>query len=262
VDGPLIDIGRNLSEDMQRYRFFITVVLILDFCYSTAQNPPLSKYGLAVILDKNEFHASVMRDSVKEMIELKQFIPNILYDLRYASNNNFMKRRMYPKNTHFTFMRLPAARALAQVQTELNEKGLGLKIWDAYRPYSVTESFWELVKDERYVADPKKGSGHNRGIAVDLTIIRLRDGTELDMGTGFDNFSDTAHHGFVNLPENVFHNREILKSTMEKYGFVAFSTEWWHYSLPNPTSFEVLDIPFKTLYKLRKKENSYGHTNL
>ena len=246
---------------MQRYRFFITVVLILDFCYSTAQNQPLNKYGLAVIVDKNEFHASVMRDSVKEMIELKQFIPNILYDLRYASTNNFMNRRMYPKNTHRTFMRLPAAEALAQVQKELNAKGLGLKIWDAYRPYSVTESFWELVKDERYVADPRKGSGHNRGIAVDLTLINLADGRELNMGTGFDNFSDTAHHSFSNLPETVLHNREILKSIMEKHGFIAFSTEWWHYSLPNSTSFEVLDIPFNTLHKLNRKGNVHAHTN-
>lgn len=238
---------------MQRYRFFTTVVLILDFCYSTAQNPPLNKYGLAVILDKNEFYASVMRDSAKEMIELKQLIPSITYDLRYASTNNFMKRRMYPKNTRWTFMRLPAARALADVQKELKEQGLGLKIWDAYRPYSVTELFWDLVKDERYVADPKKGSGHNRGVAVDLTIINLADGKELDMGTAFDNFSDTAHQDFVNFPESILRNRKVLKTVMEKYGFVPFSTEWWHYSLPNSSSYDVLDIPFNTLRKLSKK---------
>src|SRR5437867_1601617 len=83
---------------------------------------------------------------------------------------------------------------------ELNEKGLGLKIFDAYRPYSVTVKFWELIKDERYVANPSKGSGHNRGIAVDLTIIHLKTNEELNMGTGFDNFTDTAHQAFVNLP--------------------------------------------------------------
>ena len=247
---------------MQRYRFFISMVLILDFCYSMAQNPPLNKYGLAVLLDKNEFRASVMRDSSKEMIELKQLIPNLTYDLRYASTNNFMARRMYPKKTRNTFLRLPAATALRAVQNELNTKGLGLKIWDAYRPYSVTESFWELIKDERYVADPKKGSGHNRGIAVDLTVISLATGKELEMGTGFDNFSDTAHHDFQNLSSVVLQNRQLLKSTMERYGFVAFATEWWHYSLPNATYFEVLDIPFKQLKSLSKKSNEKAHTNL
>jgi D-alanyl-D-alanine dipeptidase len=128
--------------------------------------------------------------------------------------------------------------------------GLGLKIFDAYRPYSVTVKFWELVKDERYVANPAKGSGHNRGIAVDLTIIDLKTGKELDMGTGFDNFTDTAHHTFTSLPEEVLHNRLLLKSTMEKYGFIALESEWWHYYLANGNTFELLDIEFK---KLKKK---------
>jgi D-alanyl-D-alanine dipeptidase len=235
---------------MQGYRFFITLLLILDIYYSTAQNPAVNKYGVSVLLNKNEFLQTVRIDSNKKMVELKRFIPRLQYDLRYASSNNFMKRRMYPANTRWTFMRLAAAKALKEVQTELNEKGMGLKIWDAYRPYSVTVSFWELVGDERYVADPKKGSGHNRGIAVDLTIIELSDRKELDMGTGFDNFSDTAHHDFKNLSQQILSNRNLLKSIMEKHGFISFATEWWHYSLPNATDFEVLDLSFKTLKKL------------
>jgi D-alanyl-D-alanine dipeptidase len=234
---------------MQAYRFFITLVLILDIYYSSAQNGPVNKYGVPVLFDKDEFFQIVEKDSSKAMTELKQMIPNIIYELRYASRKNFMKKRMYPRNTTYTFLRLPAARALQAVQLDLNTKGLGLKIWDAYRPYSVTVSFWELIKDERYVADPKKGSGHNRGIAVDLTLIDLASGKELDMGTGFDNFTDTAHHDFQNLSSLVLDNRQILKTAMEKHGFIPFSTEWWHYSLPNSTPFELLDIPFKTLKK-------------
>jgi zinc D-Ala-D-Ala dipeptidase len=144
-------------------------------------------------------------------------------------------------------MRLPAARALSKVQDELNKQGLGLKIYDAYRPYFVTEKFWELVHDDRYVADPKKGSGHNRGIAVDLTIIDFRTKKELVMPTGFDNFTDSAHHDFVNLPDEILKNRKLLKETMEKFGFVEFPTEWWHYSLPHPENYEVMDLPFGTL---------------
>ena len=181
------------------------------------------------------------------MIELKSIVPGIVYDFRYATTNNFMKRLMYPAGTNITFLRLPAARALQNVQQELKQSGLGLKIFDAYRPYAVTVKFWELVKDERYVANPSKGSGHNRGIAVDLTIINLKTGKELNMGTGFDNFTDSAHHTFASLPEEVLQNRILLKSSMEKYGFKAFNTEWWHYFLADGSKFEILDIDFKKL---------------
>lgn len=195
------------------------------------------------------FRKQAKQDSTKRMIELKSLMPNLVYDLRYAGTNNFMQRLMYPENTKNTFLRVPAANALQKVQQELNEKGFGLKIFDAYRPYSVTVKFWELVKDERYVANPAKGSGHNRGIAVDLTIINLKTGEELNMGTGFDNFTDTAHQTFTNLPEEILQNRFLLKSTMEKYGFKALDTEWWHFFLNNGNRFELLDIDFKKLKK-------------
>jgi zinc D-Ala-D-Ala dipeptidase len=195
------------------------------------------------------YKKQVKADPSKKMIELKSLISTIVYDLRYATTNNFMRRMMYPANTNQTFMRLPAANALKKIQEELSISGLGLKVFDAYRPYSVTVKFWELVKDERYVANPSKGSGHNRGTAIDLTIINLKTGSELNMGTGFDNFSDTAHHTFTNLPADVLKNRQLLKSTMEKYGFKAYNEEWWHYSLPDVAKYELLDIDFKKLKK-------------
>lgn len=193
----------------------------------------------------NKYMLQVKWDSTKRMVELKNLIPDIEYDLRYASTNNFMHRMMYPPNTTHTFMRLPAALALQKVQQELKVKGLGLKIFDAYRPFSVTVQFWNLVHDERYVANPSKGSGHNRGIAADLTIISLKTGKELDMGTGFDNFTDSAHHSFTSLPEEILQNRNLLRSVMEKHGFKAFDTEWWHYFLDNGDRFEILDIDFR-----------------
>ena len=112
----------------------------------------------------------------------------------------------------------------------------------------MTVRMWNLIKDDRYVADPKKGSGHNRGIAVDLTLINKASGAELDMGTGFDNFSDTAHQKFPNLPSVVLQNRQLLKTTMEKYGFTPLETEWWHFSW-NHSDFEVLDIEPKKFKK-------------
>ncbi len=186
-------------------------------------------------------------DSNKKMVELRSSIPGLVYDLRYAGANNFIQVQVYPDDTHETFLRLPAVKALAKVQQQLNKKGLGLKVFDAYRPYSITLKFWELVKDERYVANPAKGSGHNRGVAIDVTIIHLQSGEELDMGTGFDNFSDSAHHSFKKFPNEVLQNRLLLKNTMEKNGFKALDTEWWHYLLSSWSRFELLDIDFSIL---------------
>lgn len=209
-----------------------------------------SAYTRPPLVNKLEdYRRQVKLDSSKQLAELKQLIPGIVYDLRYATVNNFMKRLMYPAGTRVTFLRLPAARALARVQEELRARGIGLKIYDAYRPYAVTVRFWELVKDERYVANPARGSGHNRGTAVDLTLINLQTGRELPMGTAFDNFSDTAHHSFLQLPEEVLQNRALLKSTMEKNGFKALDTEWWHYSLPDASRYEILDFDFRKLKK-------------
>ncbi|HEX6181551.1 MAG TPA: M15 family metallopeptidase [Chitinophagaceae bacterium] len=233
---------------MQGYKLSLVLSLVLGSVFSTsAQEIPLNKYGLPIIKKVKTYYQTVQVDSTKEMTELKYMVPGIVYDLKYATQDNFMKTRMYPANTVNTFMRLPAARALAMVQAKLKTQGYGLKVWDAYRPYSVTERFWEMVKDERYVANPAKASGHNRGIAIDVTIIELATGKELDMGTGFDNFTDTAHHVFTNLSPQVLQNRKLLRDVMESNGFVAFESEWWHYSLPNATNYEPLDIPFKKL---------------
>jgi len=195
------------------------------------------------------YKRQVRADSNKRMVELKKMIPGIVYDLRYATRNNFMHRPMYPEKTKITFLRLAVAKNLQKIQSELNEKGYGLKIYDAYRPYSVTVKFWELVRDEKYVANPSKGSGHNRGIAVDLTIINLFNGKEIAMGTDFDNFSDTSHHSFSELAKEIIFNRLLLKNVMEKYGFKSYDNEWWHYFIPETDKFEILDINFKKLKK-------------
>jgi D-alanyl-D-alanine dipeptidase len=237
--------------------FLLTIGLLLCVLavFSQAITPPLSKYGVAVIKEFDMYAATVKADSNKQMVEIKSLAPNIVYDLKYATDKNFMRRNMYPGKTNYTFLRLPAANALALVQKELNEKGMGLKIFDAYRPYSVTEKFWELVLNEKYVADPKKASGHNRGLAVDLTIIYMHNGKELQMPTGFDHFSDTAHHSFMNIPFDALQNRKMLKDIMEKYGFKMFETEWWHYSWPDEKNYyDAMDIPFSDFKNADKKK--------
>jgi zinc D-Ala-D-Ala dipeptidase len=240
------------------HRFELLLINVIIFALiipdARAQDTVLNKYGLWVIKDVVQLQKTVEKNPAKAMVDLKKTNAGFQFDLRYATPNNFMQRKLYPP-LKTTYLRKAAADSLTAVQQELNKKGLGLKIFDAYRPYSVTEKLWEPVKDDRYAADPKKGSGHNRGIAVDLTIINLNNNTELNMGTGFDNFSDTAHHAFKNLPEAVLQNRLLLKTTMENHGFKALDTEWWHYYLPNTALYELLDIDFKKLKLLNKKHH-------
>ncbi len=222
---------------------FSTVHVLLTNAQDTGNiRPPLTN-------NWRVYKTQVLHDPAKKMIELRSLIPDLIYDLRYATHDNFMNRRMYPIGTNTTFLRKPAAEALQKVQETLKAKGLGLKIFDAYRPWSVTAKFWELVHDERFVANPSKGSGHNRGISVDLTLINLNTSEELNMGTGFDNFTDTAHADFKQLPADVLQNRQILRSAMEQQGFKVLDTEWWHFYLPNASGFEILDIPFRKLSK-------------
>jgi D-alanyl-D-alanine dipeptidase len=229
----------------QHILFIVSLVSFISPQQGTAQK--IVDSPLIVIRTLTAYLQTVKEDSNQRMVNVQKINPGIVLELRYATTNNFMHRVMYPERPAYTFLRLPAALALSRVQNELNKQGLGLKIFDAYRPYFVTEKFWELVHDDRYVADPKKGSGHNRGIAVDLTIIKLSTRKELAMPTGFDNFTDSAHHDFVNLPSEVLLDRKLLKDTMEKYGFLQFPTEWWHYSLPNPENYAVMDLSFGTL---------------
>ena len=232
---------------LHRYIFSLLTLFFFHCAGSMAQPTTTSAYGVEIITKIADYQKIVQADTAKRMVSLKKYIPHIIYDLKYGTINNFMHRQMYAPRPRQTFLRQPAALALAQVQHELNSKGYGLKIFDAYRPYSVTVRFWELVKDDRYVANPSKGSGHNRGLAVDLTIVELATGQELDMGTGFDNFTDSAHLGFMDLPAVVLGNRRFLKGIMERYGFTALETEWWHFYWPNDRGYEVLDLPFRKL---------------
>ncbi len=134
-----------------------------------------------------------------------------------------MHKKLYKGNIRTTYFRKPAYRALDSVNSVLANRGLVLVIFDAYRPYSVTEDLWNNVKDERYAANPAKGSGHNRGIAVDLTLADLKTHELLPMPTGFDNFSDSAHQDFKGLDAEGIANRELLRQAMEKYGFIRCS---------------------------------------
>jgi zinc D-Ala-D-Ala dipeptidase len=219
-------------------------VFLLTFNQIKAQN--VNQHGLLVITSKRFYKKQCKINPQLKMVNLKTFLPNAVFDLRYATTNNFMHQSFYPPKQS-AFVRLPIAKALQAVQAELQLQNKSLKFFDAYRPYAVTQKMWLQIQDERYVANPKFGSGHNKGIAVDITIVdnTTQPPTELDMGTNFDNFSDTAHHTFTNLSAKIIENRLLLKTLMQKHGFKALQTEWWHYSWLKPEGFDVLDLIFK-----------------
>jgi D-alanyl-D-alanine dipeptidase len=211
-----------------------------------AQNLPLSAYGLPYINQVYLYVRSLIGHPEKQMVSLNR-IPGIVLDLRYAGPHNFLHKNLYGGHIKTSFLRKRVFQALDSVSRQLAKKGFVLVIFDAYRPYSVTEEMWAHVKDDRYAANPANGSGHNRGIAVDLTLADAKTHQLLPMPTGFDNFSDTAHQDFVEVDAEKSANRALLKQTMEEYGFVPLSTEWWHFSWPDPSHWEVLDLNFQEL---------------
>lgn len=159
--------------------------------------------------------------------ELVRLDSTIALDLKYATTDNFVHTAMYECGR--CLLRREVAQAVVKAHHQLQKQGLGLKMFDCYRPRPIQWKLWEKVPDPRYVADPRKGSMHNRGAAVDLTLVDAQ-GNELDMGTPFDFFGKQAYHSYKKLPEEVLARRQLLKTTMESLGFQPTKTEWWHYA--------------------------------
>ena len=224
-------------------RINVAALLLIAVACASAPQLPVNRYGLAVVPDVQTYERLAAADPDKRLVDLAT-IAGARIDIRYATEENFMKKTLYPVAK--AYLRAPAARALANVQAELANEGLGLKIWDAYRPYRVTEAMWEPIKNPDYVADPKKGSRHNRGAAVDLTLVD-RNGYELMMPTGYDDFSPRAAHASTDVSRQQAANRAKLREVMEKHGFDPLPSEWWHYDFRGWERFELMDVPLEAL---------------
>ena len=183
-----------------------------------------------------------------DLVDIQKINADIQLDIRYATKNNFLGKAVYPQCR--CFVRYAVAVRLDSIQKELEQIGLGLKIFDGFRPIVIQKKMWEVMPDSRYVANPYDGgSRHNRGAAVDISLVDSG-GKELDMPTDFDDFSQTAHHSYQNLSTTKKRNRWILRTIMEKYGFSPISSEWWHYDLKNWQEFDIIDVPLEELYKV------------
>lgn len=185
--------------------------------------------------------AGARRDPAKEkLVDIDSVAPEIMVEIKYSTADNFTRRVLYPANR--CLLRESVAKRLMKAQRELERMDLGLKVWDCYRPLSIQTQLWELVKDPRYVADPKKGSRHNRGAAVDATLVDAF-GQELAMPTLYDDFSERAHRGSKEASVPAAAHSELLEKVMSKHGFVGLPTEWWHFDAEGWAAYPLSDVP-------------------
>lgn len=179
------------------------------------------------------------------LVELVTLDKTIKLDIRYATANNFVGRPVYPEAR--AFLQRPAAKAVAAVHKKLRKQGLGLVIFDGYRPWTITKLFWDVVPEDKrkFVADPAKGSKHNRGCAVDLSIFDLKTGELIDMPSGYDEFTERASPNYAGGTPKQTANRELLRKLMEDEGFTVNPNEWWHFDYKNWQDYAIYDISFE-----------------
>jgi D-alanyl-D-alanine dipeptidase len=187
------------------------------------------------------------------LIELIKVDPTIKLDIRYATADNFVGKKVYPAAR--AFLQKPAADGVVAVHRKLKEKGLGIVIFDGYRPWAITKLFWETVVPEhrKFVANPEKGSKHNRGCAVDLSMYELKTGNLVPMPSDFDEFTERASPDYNGGTEEETRNRELLRSLMEGEGFIVNPNEWWHFDYRDWESYAIYDISFEEAEALNGK---------
>jgi len=194
------------------------------------------------------------RELPGNLVDLARLPNPPIEEIRYATEYNFISAQLYPFPA--AFLQKDAAAALQKVQVYLTNRGLGLKVWDAYRPLSVQQKMWDLIRDERYVSDPAKNRGrHTRGTAVDVTLVDKR-GSELPMPTDFDDFSERAYSDWTGASAAQKENRALLQEAMTQSGFEIYPYEWWHFDFHGWQSYPPLDLNFRDLVEDKDdKEN-------
>ncbi len=209
----------------------LLVWILLASIFAFAQNAPPA--------EKNKLEA--------QLVELTKLDNTIKLDIRYARVDNFVGKAVYPEAR--AFMQRPAAEALLRVHQKLKKQGFGLVIFDGYRPWSVTKLFWEVTPEDKrkFVANPRIGSKHNRGCAVDLSLFNLRTGKFIEMPTDFDDFTEKASPNYKGGTKQQRKNRDLLRTTMEADGFTVNVNEWWHFDYKDWQDYDIYDIAFSEI---------------
>lgn len=175
-------------------------------------------------------------------VNIKTYSDSFVFDMKYATDDNFLKSKVY--DCAECFLRYKTVKKLIEANVKFLKLGYRIKIFDCYRPLDVQKKMWELVPNPMYVANPAKGSIHNRGGAVDLTLVDS-DGKEVDMGTTFDHFGIESAHDYTGVSDSVKANRALLKSVMESCQFLSFKSEWWHYNLKTDETDKVSNFKWE-----------------
>lgn len=192
------------------------------------------------LVNSNSIQKIESNDST--FVNLKDFSNDFVFDLKYATEDNFLKAKVY--DCAECYLRYKTVKALIKANKKFMKLGYKIKLFDCYRPLDIQKKMWKIVSNPAYVANPAKGSIHNRGGAVDLTLVDLT-GKELEMGTEFDFFGKEASHNYIKLPENVLRNRKLLKKIMTRSGFKIFESEWWHYNLKAAAKNKIANFKWK-----------------
>jgi len=182
-----------------------------------------------------------------DLIELIKLDRTIKLDIRYATSNNFLGRPVYTEAR--AFLQRPAAEALVRANKTLRKQGYGIVIHDGYRPWSVTKIFWDATPEDKkqFVADPKEGSRHNRGCAVDLSLFDLKTGKEVVMPSEYDEMTDRSHINYAGGSDESRRLRDLLRHAMEAEGFAVYEPEWWHYDYKDWKEYPILNISFSQI---------------
>ena len=182
-----------------------------------------------------------------DLVELIKLDPTIKLDIRYASKNNFLGRKVYKEAR--AFLQRPAAEALVRANQKLRAQGYGLIIHDGYRPWAVTKAFWDATPADKklFVADPAKGSRHNRGSAVDLSMFDLKTGMTVKMPSEYDEMTERSHINYECATPETKRLREILRAAMTEEGFVVYDPEWWHYDYKDWKEYPITNLKFSQI---------------
>jgi D-alanyl-D-alanine dipeptidase len=201
--------------------------------------------GCASLPDRPPHEAGRFRAA--DLVELKHLEPSVKIEVRYATDRNFVGRPVYRQAR--VFLQRPAAEAVARAHRALAARGYGLLVFDGYRPWSVTRLFWQVTPPHLrgFVADPRQGSRHNRGCAVDLTLFDLATGAEVEMPSPYDDFTDKAAQAYAGATPARAAHRAILRDAMVREGFLLYPSEWWHYDYKDWRDYPILDVPFEEL---------------
>jgi len=222
----------NLPNNIKNNKLFLIVAVVCLLLNTRCSTKPPHETG--------DFKAT-------DLVELITLDTSFHLDIRYATSNNLAGRPVYTEAR--VFLQRPAAEALVKVNTELKSLGYGLLLFDGYRPWSVTKLFWDITPKEnkKFVADPKKGSRHNRGCAIDLSLYEIATGKEVQMTGQYDEMSERSYPNYTGGTPEQRRIRDLLRNKMEANGFTVYDYEWWHFDFNDWKSYRIGNIQFSEI---------------